>query len=95
MIPKRIHGANRWMGAPIGWTPEVNGHCSHLAVRVTRDNILGGNLLFESAWEPTPEDLDLLNKGGSVILRVVGGQLPVALYVEKLVEIKATEATSE
>lgn len=83
MIPRRIHGANRWMGAPVGWNPEIDGHCSHLAVRMSVCETL---VFCESAWEPTPEDLDLLNKGGSVILRVVGGQPPVALYVEALIE---------
>lgn len=36
----------------------------------------------DSAWEPTPAELEMLNAGGSVVLRVVGWQVPVALYVE-------------
>ncbi len=28
----------------------------------------------ESAWEPTPEELALLNAGASIVLRVYGGQ---------------------
>lgn len=83
MIPRRITRANRWMGAPVGWAPSKDGECSHLAVRMSMVN---GNVYCESAWEPTPDDLALLNAGGSVILRCVGGQLPVALYVEKLQE---------
>lgn len=32
MIPKRIAGATRWLGAPKGWEPERDGDCSHLAI---------------------------------------------------------------
>lgn len=38
---------------------------------------------MQSAWEPTPAELELLNKGGSVILTVLAGQMPpVSLSVE-------------
>lgn len=75
MIPMRIANATHYMGAPKGWEPERDGRCSHLAVRVV------GNV-YESAWEPTPDELAALNAGGSVLLRVVGGQPPVMLLVE-------------
>lgn len=71
------------MGAPVGWEPTKDGECSHLAVRVSLN---GETIYCESAWEPTPDDLALLNAGGSVILRCVSGQPVVALYVEKLQE---------
>jgi len=74
MISKRIEGATNYLGAPPGWDPERDGHCSHLAIR--RE----GNVCY-SAWEPTPEELAKLNAGGSVILGVVGGQPPVSLSV--------------
>lgn len=76
MIPRRIANATRNLGAPGDWDESKHGKCTHLWVRVQP----GG--LFESAWEPTPEELKILNEGGSVVLRVVGGQPPVALYVE-------------
>lgn len=80
MIPKRIAGANAYPGAPAGWNPKKDGECGHLAVRVTRR---GDQIAYcESAWEPTPVELAALNAGGSVVLRVVGWQVPVALYVE-------------
>lgn len=79
MIPLRISGATRYLGAPKGWEPERNGNCSHLAVREVQSS---GLLVCESAWEPTPNELAALNAGGRVVLRVVGGQPPVALYVE-------------
>ncbi len=76
MIPKRIADATHFLGAPKNWRPEANGQCSHLAVRVVEDNV------WQSAWEPTPRELELLNAGGAVVLSIVGGQPPVALSVE-------------
>ena len=75
MIPMRIKNATAYMGAPKGWQPEADGDCVHLAVRQIEN-------VFESAWEPTPAELTMLNAGGSVVLRVVGGQPPVMLIVE-------------
>lgn len=80
MIPKRISGATLWMGAPKGWTPEKDGNCSHLAVQVVDGNI------YQSSWEPTADELAMLNAGGSIVLSVVGGQPPVALSVEPVFE---------
>lgn len=81
MISKRIKGARYNLGAPPNWDSSQDGDCGHLWVRVSKHG--PGNLLWESAWEPTPEELALLNAGGSVVLSVVGlGQPPVALYVE-------------
>jgi hypothetical protein len=81
MIAKRIAGANAYPGAPKGWKPPEHGECGHLAVRV-----VGGPNTMDmrclSAWEPTPEELRLLNGGGHVILHIVGWQVPVALTVE-------------
>jgi hypothetical protein len=75
MMPLRILGATNYLGAPPGWEPAEDGACAPLAVRHV------GNI-YESAWEPTPDELAALNAGGSVVLRVVGSQPPVALYVE-------------
>lgn len=75
MIPLRIAGATHYLGAPKGWEPEKDGNCRHLAVRVD-DNV------WQSAWEPTPQELELLVAGGSIVLSVVGGQPPVMLTVE-------------
>ena len=36
----------------------------------------------QSAWEPTPRELAILNAGGSVILSIIGGQPPVMLGAE-------------
>ena len=76
MIPKRIKGATHNLGKPMDWDETKHGNCVHLWVRVTPGAV------FESAWEPTPDELATLNNGGSIVLRVIGGQPPVALLVE-------------
>lgn len=83
MIPRRILGASHWLGAPAGWKPDVDGDCGHLAIR-TQGDPRHGRGWCESAWEPTPKELEQLNAGGSVILRVVSWQPPVAVYVEEV-----------
>lgn len=76
MISKRIPGATRYLGAPSGWDPERDGPCGHLAIRDDPGPYM------VSRWEPTPDELRLLNQGGSVELTVVGGvHPPVALIV--------------
>lgn len=77
MIPKRIRNATHYLSAPREWECEKDGDCAHLAVRVVGD-------VWESAWEPTPGELEMLNNGGSVVLCVKGGQPPVLLCVEPL-----------
>ena len=76
MICLRIQGATHRLGAPKGWDDEKHGPCNALSVRLTEDGH------FESAWEPTPEELRLLNAGQPVILSVVGGQPAVFLRVD-------------
>lgn len=81
MITRRIAGATHYLGAPAGWQPDKDGDCGYLAIR-TEGNPRQGSGWCESAWEPTPRELEALNNGGSVILRIIGWQPPVALYVE-------------
>lgn len=81
MISKRIVGANLYLGAPKDWDAEKDGNCHGLAVRRVEDNV------YQSSWEPTPEELAMLNAGGTVILSVVGGQPPVMLTVEQVPEL--------
>lgn len=75
MIVARIAGATATLGAPTGWDAERDGNCRSLPVRVA-DNV------WQSAWEPTPDELLMLNAGGLVVLSVPGGQPPVVLTVE-------------
>lgn len=72
MIQKRIAGGRTFSGCG---SPDVRD----LQVRIEEHE---GSPVFCSAWEPTPADLEALNAGGSVVLRVLGVQPPVALYVE-------------
>lgn len=80
MIPGRIPGATRYLGAPVGWKPEVGGHCAHLAILDMPVN--GGVPAMHSVWEPTPDELERLAAGAPVYLCVLGGvHPPVSLGV--------------
>jgi hypothetical protein len=82
MIPKRIAGATRYLGAPKGWEPEADGDCSHLAI-VDVPSANGGSPVMISAWEPTPKELEALNAGQPVYLQVVGStHPPVMVWVQ-------------
>ncbi len=81
MLKKAILGWNAAPGAPKDWNPERDGDCGALPIRVTFHP--DGTVNYcESAWEPTPRELEHLMAGGQLVLRVVGWQVPVALYVE-------------
>ncbi len=85
MLKKVIQGWNAAPGAPKGWNPERDGECGILPIRAFPPAALEGKERLqycESAWEPTPQELEWLNAGGQLVLRVVGWQVPVALYVE-------------
>lgn len=85
MIPGRIPGATRYLGAPVGWEPEKDGHCAHLAVRDMPVNGGPGNPgvpAMHSVWEPTPDELERLKAGAPVYLIVIGSaHPPVSLSV--------------
>jgi hypothetical protein len=82
MIPKRIAGATRYLGAPKGWEPEADGDCSHLAI-VDVPSTNGGSPVMISAWEPTPKELEALVAGAPVYLQVVGSaHPPVMVWVQ-------------
>ena len=85
MLKKVIAGWNAAPGAPKGWDPKRDGECVGLPIRVFPPKALLGEIpvqFVESAWEPTPQELEWLNKGGQVVLRIVSWQVPVALYCE-------------
>lgn len=67
MIALRISGYTRLMGVN---QPEYH----NLAVRdhVAED----GTPFMETAWEPTPKELEMLVNGGSVRLFIDGDKLP-------------------
>ncbi|MDR7101485.1 hypothetical protein J2X37_000635 [Croceicoccus sp. BE223] len=75
MIPKRHPKTTRYLGAPKGWNAETDGPCGHLSICDDRGMML-------SRWEPTPDELAVLNAGGAVELAVVGhAHPPVSLIV--------------
>jgi hypothetical protein len=81
MIPRRIAGATRYLGAPKGWEPDGNGDCAHLAIQdATLD---GGAPIMVSAWEPTPAELKAMQEGAPVYLQIIGtDHPPVMLWVQ-------------
>jgi len=75
MLIKRIIGANVTYKAP---------NCFDLPVR--RTIFEDGTMLCESAWEITPDEIETLKNGGSLVLAIYGGQPPVALAVTPAIE---------
>lgn len=65
MIHEKIPGANRANGAPAGWNEEEDGP---IQVLWTRDEEERYSPLFfmVSQFKPTPEELEVLNNGGSI-----------------------------
>ena len=72
MKPVRFEGANCTYVAP---------DCGDLP---TRREIEDEYVSVTSVWKPSAEDLEVLNAGGCVCLNVMGGQPPVALWVQEV-----------
>ena len=73
MLIKRIAGTTRALGAPADWDGQ-DMTCDVLPVLDVQT--AEGNFMF-SAWEPTPPELEALNKGANIILGVRGTLHPV------------------
>jgi hypothetical protein len=82
VIPGRIAGATRYLGAPADWDPDRSPPCASLAVR---DGCLDDGLpIMESVWEPTPAELLALAAGAKVTLCIAGTAHPaVAVSVSE------------
>lgn len=80
ILTRRIAGATAYLGAPANWTPDSDG-CRHLAIREHGDARHGKGWV-ESAWEVTPDDIERLREGCSLIVRIRGWQPPIALYID-------------
>lgn len=78
MHAQRIEGAAITAAPPKGWDARRGGECAPLPIRLV--TLEGGITWCESAWAPTPEELDMLVAGGNVILRVAGKQPPTMIY---------------
>lgn len=79
MTPVKINGQNVNFTPPEGWEEERHGPCGDLGVRMLRSE---DQLICESAWRPSEAELQSLQEGHAVILRIYGRQPAVALYVE-------------
>lgn len=79
MMKQRIKGATRELGKPRDWD-DSKGSCGSLPIR---DEMQPYGNTMTSAWQPTPDELERLNKGASVLLYIVGEvHPPVAVEVE-------------
>ena len=80
ILPRRIADATAYLCAPADWTPDTDGYWGPLAIREQGDANSGAGWV-ESAWEVTPDDIERLHEGCSLIVRIRGWQPPIALYV--------------
>lgn len=76
MNPVDIKRRTRAIGAPANWNPSIHGSCGVLPVRDERDEKTGSNVMV-SLFKPAPEELQHLNNGGVIKLRIYGDVHPV------------------
>lgn len=74
MIPGRIPNATRALGAPVNWDEASDGLCGTLPIR---DELVEGNRTMLSAWTLLPGQLERLQAGAPVLLRIYGVSHPV------------------
>lgn len=73
MKPMKFHGMN---------TNYVADNCGDLPALVEQQE--DGMACITSVWQPSEEDLKILNEGGCVCLAVYGQQPPVGMWVQKV-----------
>ena len=77
-----LQNKTRRIGAPENWNHETDGICHTLEVH-DRDGWM------ISAWQPTAEELRLLNEGNPLLLGIAGATHPVvSLWVAQQPEQK-------
>ena len=73
MMIQRITGCTRVLGQTQGY----------LGLPIKDAITESGHAIMLSAWEPTPDEIALINQGGKIILTVLGtAHAPVMLHVE-------------
>ena len=66
----------------MGFTRELGKSQGFRGLPIRDDRLEDGSPVMISAWEPTPNELAILNAGGRVVLSVIGSaHPPVALTV--------------
>ena len=68
MIAGRHRSTTRIFGRPPGWTPD-QGECGNLCVA---DVPTSAGPAMESAWLPTPRELELIAAGAPIVLGILG-----------------------
>lgn len=84
MIPRVIANSNAVWSKPPGWDSEKQGPVYDLHLHVTPPNApnnMTGHHVYQTAWEPTPAEMDGLNAGGNVVVLLTGMQPPMAVMV--------------
>lgn len=76
MIPQKIVGYTRTLGAPRNWDERSQGHCGELPILDTVHEESRMQVMM-SEWKPTPQELRKLVAGGSLFLTISGTQHPV------------------
>lgn len=61
----------RELGKPLNWNEETHGPCDTLPIVDVAFDGLGAMCSF---WKPSVEELETLNKGGSIQMSVYGNQ---------------------
>ncbi|MDP3853650.1 hypothetical protein [Phenylobacterium sp.] len=74
MIPGRVAHFTRDLGKPADWDEARDGHCSSLPIR---DEPIEGYPTMLSAWTLLPGQLERLQAGAPVMLRIFGVSHPV------------------
>lgn len=85
MISKNIRGWNMRMTG--GGDPTVRD------LLVRREVREGEGVTFTSAWEPTPKELDILNRGGHVTITLLNIHPPIYLGAEEREDNEEREET--
>lgn len=77
MIPIKIKNADMALGQPENWDT-ANGECGVLFARLEQK---GEMPVMLSTWKPSVDELEMLTRGGSVVLGIVGTlHPPVLMY---------------
>lgn len=71
-------------------TNYVADNCDDLPTMVEKCE--SGALQITSVWEPSEEDLRILNAGGKVCLCLYGTQPPVAMWVQEVTPLNEAAA---